>query len=128
MPSTDPFRWYGLAGAVTIALLPAPVLAETSTRLVSCPSGDCLLVSGRRADPAVPVLLNGHAVTAEGGRKWRVRLPLDTLRRWSAARARTIRVTLPDPRTREDKHEEAPLPIGLLGDRIDLAALVVRVR
>lgn len=115
------------AGLAAIAIFVTPAAARPSTRLVSCGADDCLLVSGRRAARDVPVRLNGRPVAVEGGKRWRVRVPLDTVRQWSTVRARTIRVTVPHPVTREDVSEEADLPIGLLGERIDLAALVVRV-
>lgn len=117
-----------LAGLLlAAAAVPAAAAAEPQARLVSCEPVDCLQVSGTRASPDTAVLINGHAVAVEGGRRWRVRLPVETVRDWSSPRARTIRVTLATRAFDRVRDEEADLPIGLLGGRIDLASLVVRL-
>ena len=115
---------------VLIAALasPASAAAEPMTRLVDCEAGSCLLVTGRRAHAASAVSINGHAVAVEGSRKWRVTLPVATLRLWSAPYARTITVSVVDASTRADASAEADLPIGLLGHVENLAMLVVRVK
>lgn len=98
---------------------------EPATRLVECGRESCLVVSGHRADPQAKVLINGRSVAVEGGRAWKVRLPLGTVRDWSAPMARTIDVTvLASPKMKEDT-KQADLPIGLLGHVTDLAYLVV---
>lgn len=116
-------RTYAL-GIVIAAGLAAPASAAPGarTRLVECRSQTCLLVAGRRADAGATVRINGHEVPVEGGRKWRVRLPVDTVRAWSAPYARTIMVST------MKATEEVDLPIGMLGHREDLAMLVVRVK
>ncbi|MEH3036252.1 MAG: hypothetical protein PGN23_07135 [Sphingomonas adhaesiva] len=120
------------AALFVAAFLPAPLPAAASAapqaKLVSCEPVDCLQVSGTRASSDAAVLINGHEVAVEGGRRWRVRLPVATVRDWSSPRARTIRVTLATPAQDRVTEHEADLPIGLLGGRIDLAALVVRLR
>ena len=86
-------------------------------------AADCLLVSGRRASADAQVFINDHPVAVEG-----VRLPLDTLRAWSPSRARTLSVTTADRGGDGAATTQlADLPIGLLGHRIDLAMLTVRV-
>lgn len=102
----------------------APALAADapSTRLVACGSESCLLISGRRADAAAPIVVNGHAVAPEGGRRWRVRIPVATVRAWSPPYARSVSVRV------ADVAHEARLPIGMLGTSGDLAMLVVRVK
>ncbi|MEE4453657.1 hypothetical protein [Novosphingobium resinovorum] len=101
---------------------------ETSTRLVSCGQDSCLLVSGRRADPASAVRINGHDVDVAGGRTWRVRLPLGIVRAWSMPVARTIEVTVLDSRSDVQATRRVRLPIGLLGHVTDLASLEIGVR
>lgn len=114
-------------GAATLAAGGAAAEAPRA-RLVSYPVADCLLVSGRRASADAQVFINDHPVAVEGGRRWRVRLPLDTLRAWSPSRARTLSVTTADRGGDGAATTQlADLPIGLLGHRIDLAMLTVRV-
>lgn len=111
-----------LGGALAAAATPALAAGEPVTRLVDCRSGSCLLVSGRREDAAAPVAINGHAVPVDGARKWRVRLPVDTVRSWSLPHARTITVAV------GGKASEARLPLGLLGRSERLTMLVVRAK
>lgn len=101
---------------------PAGAATTPSTRLVECGTKSCLLVSGRRDDAASTITINDHVVTAEGARKWRVRVPVETVRAWSAPYARTITVSV------AGVTEEAKLPIGLLGHAENLAMLIVRVK
>lgn len=104
------------------AASPALAAAEPKARLVECAAQSCLLVSGYRADASAPVSINGYAVSVEGARNWRARVPVDTLRSWSAPYARTITVASGDDQA------EADLPIGLMGHVANLAMLVVRVK
>ena len=101
---------------------PAFAAPALNTRLVNCRSESCLLISGNRPDPRSAVRVNGHAVSVEGRNKWRVRLPVSTVRAWSAPSARTMMVSV------GDMLEKVDLPIGLLGHSNDLAMLVVRAR
>lgn len=101
---------------------PAVAAAAPSTRLVDCRSESCLMISGHRADPRSAVRINGHAVSVEGRNKWRVRVPVSTVRAWSTPSARTMMVSV------DDILEKVDLPIGLLGHNSDLALLVVRAR
>lgn len=124
MPWTDLSRLL-LTGAAFAAALASPAIAsasEPATRLVSCGAESCLVVSGRRANAASPVEINGRQVAVEGGNRWRVRLPVAAVRAWSAPYARTITVSVDEAST------EADLPIGLLGQITDLAALTIRVK
>lgn len=113
--------------AVTFAS-PALAATEPSARLVSCSSGSCLLVSGRRENPAATVLINGHAVQVQGNLKWRARLPVETVRAWSKPLARTIDVSVLDIEGQSKTAEEVDLPIGLLGPTTDLAFLVISLK
>lgn len=105
---------------------PASAASAPSTRLVKCDSGNCLLVSGHRESAASEVRINGQTVMVEGKRNWRARLPIKTVRAWSAPFARTIEVTLHDAQMQSISSERADLPIGLTG-HTDLAMLVVGV-
>lgn len=113
-----------LLGSLMAAVVSSPAMAahEPVTRLVACGTQSCLLVSGQRADSAVPVSINGHVVATDGTRNWRVRVPVATIRAWSALHARTISVTV------ADVSHEASLPVGMLGPAKELAMLVVRVK
>lgn len=118
----------GLAiGAVVAASVFTPALAETrpSTRLVSCGTDSCLLVTGHRESADAEVRINGHRVDVKGERSWRVRLPVSTVRDWSAPFARKIEVSSYNPAAPSDGGQYAKLPIGLLGHVPDLAALVI---
>ena len=109
------------------AALATPALADTAptTRLVSCGAESCLLVTGRRAAPTADVRINGHAVEVQGKRKWRVQLPVKTVRSWSVPFARRIEVSSHDAGAQIDTLQHAELPIGLMGHVPDLASLVI---
>jgi hypothetical protein len=116
-----------LAGALIIGMFASPALAapETSTKVVRCGEQSCLQVTGHRADPAQIVTINGRAVAVEGERRWRVRVPVATVRQWSAPFARTIMVSLREPDTQHETIEPVDLPVGLLGQVTELAALEI---
>ncbi|MYL99373.1 hypothetical protein GR702_16515 [Novosphingobium sp. FGD1] len=119
-----------IAGAAFAAVqAPGAIAAqEPATKLVFCGKNDCLLVSGFRADPASQVQLNGHPVKVEGGRAWKVRVPIATVRAWSRPRARTLDVMVLNADSRLNRADQAALPIGLLGQTTQLASLVIRSR
>ncbi len=132
MPSFSRARTSALAailGAGLVADFSSPAYAATEprTRLVACEAGSCLLVTGYRGNAASAVSINGRTVPAEGGRKWRVRVPVGTVRAWSAPFARTITISVADAETRTGATAEVDLPIGLLG-QVDLAVLVVSAK
>jgi hypothetical protein len=120
----------GLAGTIFFGSLASPAIAasEPSTRLVRCGDDSCLQISGRRSDLATIVRINGHVVPVEGEHSWRVHLPVETIRQWSVPYARTIEVSLHEPKARDETISSVDLPIGLLGGVTELASLVVRVR
>jgi hypothetical protein len=93
-----------------------------TTRLVACGDQPCLLIHGQRQQRDEPVVINGRTVAVEGGRSWHLRLPMATLRAWSAPYARSLAIAT------GQNQSEASLPIGLLGHTTDLAALEVRAR
>ena len=133
MPSYSRARISALAVVLGAGLVagfssPACAAAQPRTRLVSCETGSCLLVTGRRASAASAVNINGRPVSAEGARRWRVRVPVATVRAWSAPFARTIRVSVVDAETRTDAMAEVDLPIGLLGQAENLTSLVVSAK
>lgn len=112
----------GLLAAGSAAPAWAADTAVPRTKLVKCGAESCLLISGRRADAASAISVNGRVVAAEGARRWQVRLPVDTVRAWSAPYARTLTVSVAGaPRP-------ARLPIGLLGRAENLAMVIVRVK
>lgn len=117
------FQAFALATILMTGIAsPASAATQPSTRLVECGSESCLLVSGRRNDTGAVVSIAGRAVQVEGGRKWRVRLPVATVRAWSEPFARTIEVST------AGVAEDADLPIGLLGRAENLAMVIVRVK
>lgn len=113
---------YVMAGFAATLASPALAAKAPTTRTVACGAESCVQVSGRRADRAAPVVINGQQVAVNGGRHWRVRLPVETVRAWSVPYARTIMVTV------GGAEQEAALPIGLLGHAENLAMLVVSVK
>lgn len=121
---------HALTAAAMVSGLAAPAMAapEPSTRLVSCGAESCLLISGHREDPASTVSINGQEVTVTGQHRWRVRVPVATVREWSAPHARTIEVSLRQPGTQQETFASADLPIGLLGHVTTLASLEVSIR
>ena len=129
MPSYSRERILALAAILAAALSPPAYAAtEPRTRLVACEAGSCLLVTGHRANAESAVSINGRTVRADGARKWRVRVPVDTVREWSAPFARTISVSVVDAETRTYATVEVDLPIGLLGHVENLAFLVVSAK
>jgi len=133
IPSRSRVRISALAAVLGTGLVagvssPACAAAQPRTRLVPCEAGSCLLVTGRRASAASAVNINGRAVSADGTRKWRVRVPVASVRAWSAPFARTITVSVVDAETRTDATAEVDLPIGLLGQAENLVSLVVSAK
>jgi hypothetical protein len=116
--------------AVVIAGSASPALAASasSTRLVACEAGSCLLVTGRRANPASAISINGHVVPVTGKYNWRVSLPVETVRLWSPPFARRINVATFDSKTGNEITAAAALPIGLLGHVESLAMLVITAK
>jgi hypothetical protein len=115
---------------VSVSALGQPALAEPhhKARLVSCDGGDCLLLSGTRGSSDAPVRVNGHLVGAEGGRGWKVLLPVQNVREWSLPGARSIAVTTQDPDSQDSVVNQVDLPIGMLGSITELAYLVIPQR
>jgi hypothetical protein len=123
-------RKWAMAAAICVAVVattPAVAAGQPGTRLVRCAGEDCLLVTGRRDSATSLVRINGHPVAVEGERNWRVRLPISTVRGWSAPFARRIEVSSVDAAEQHVTSRQAELPIGLLGNVPDLAELVITV-
>lgn len=113
---------FGLALMLTAGLAtPAAAASAPKTWLAKCGAQSCLVIAGKRDNPDSAVSINGREVKVDGGRRWRVRVPVATLRTWSAPYARTITVAV------AGASSEAKLPIGMMG-HADLAMLVVRVK
>ncbi|WP_374942570.1 hypothetical protein [Sphingomonas sp.] len=110
-------------GATTASAKPL-----ATARLVSCDAGDCLLIRGHRASPASRIRINDRTVATFGGRAWSVRVPVSTLRGWSAPFARSIAVAVVGVADRVEDSGAVRLPVGLLGHDVELALLVVRAR
>ena len=123
------FRSAGVGFALMIATAATPVNARpANARLVSCDAGSCVLVRGHRSTSQAIIRINDRIVEAEGGRSWRVRLPVAIVEEWSAPFARTLRVSVADPTESSQRTEAVRLPVGLLGYNLELASLVVRAR
>lgn len=124
-----PFRAMALAALATAGFAaPAQASDETSTRLVRCGGDSCLQVSGYRADPSAQVRINGRLVPVQGDKGWKARLPLETLREWTAPSARSIEVSLHETQEQAESVERVALPIGVLGDSSNLGSLEVRAQ
>ncbi|WP_225205727.1 hypothetical protein [Novosphingobium huizhouense] len=109
--------------ALALALAGAATPAHAAqAKLVRCGAADCLLVTGQRADPAAAVTVNDHPVAVAGGRRWKAKITVATVRAWSEPHARSIAVAV------AGAVAETPLPTGMLGHPKDLAMLVVRAR
>lgn len=104
---------------------PASAASDASTKLIRCGRQSCLLVSGHRDDPSAVISINGQPVSVEGQRSWRISVPVDTVRQWSAPYAREIEVSFRDPGTQRESADIVDLPIGLLGNVTDLASLEI---
>ena len=126
--SLDPMmamvRQWGMLMALAAATLPAQVQSAT-VKLTRCGAGDCLLVRGHRNSGQAIVRVNDRTVQASGGRSWRVRLPVATVRDWSAPFARTLSISVVEPAGSVEQTEAVRLPVGLLGHEVELASLVV---
>jgi hypothetical protein len=131
MPISSYFRVRTtVLAAVVIAGSASPALAASapSTRLVACEAGSCLLLTGRRANPASAISINGHVVPVTGKHNWRASLPVETVRLWSAPFARRINVATFDSKTGNETTADTALPIGLLGHVESLAMLVITAK
>ena len=127
LPVRIPLRAMALAALVMAGVAaPAQASDETSTRLVRCGCDSCLQVSGYRANPSAQVRINGRLVPVQGEKGWKARLPLETLREWTAPSASTIEVSLHDTQEQAESVERVALPIGVLGDSSNLGSLEVR--
>jgi len=123
------FRSAGVWIALAIATAATPANARPATvQVINCDAGSCLLVRGHRSTSRAVIRINDRVVEAEGGRSWRVRLPVAIVEEWSAPFARTLRVSVTDPAESSQRTEAVRLPVGLLGRNLELASLVVRAR
>jgi len=117
------FQTFALSAMIAaLVAVPATAIARPATRLVECGAASCLLVSGHRENARSRIDINGHEVAVEGGRNWRARVPVSTVRAWSEPYARSIAVAV------EGHPHDVSLPIGLLGHAENLAMLVVRAK
>jgi len=127
-PSRMSLRQLALAAATTVLgslASPASAAEEPRAKLVNCGAESCLRIAGTRESLSSVVAINGHVVPAEGRRSWKIDLPIEMVREWSAPHARTMEVSLHDPATQRATKAEVDLPIGLLGGVTDLAMLLV---
>ncbi|MGN6358167.1 MAG: hypothetical protein ACTHLU_11910 [Novosphingobium sp.] len=100
--------------------------SEPRTSVVKCQAESCLVVTGRRPNDEAGVSINGHEVSVEGRKKWRVLIPVETVRAWSAPLARSITVSV---NTGLGSREfDTRLPIGLLGQPDNLALLEISLK
>lgn len=112
-------KWM-LAPLLLASAPPALAAFEPNTKLVECAAGDCLLVTGHREDPRMPVRINGREIKVEGNARWQAKLPVHTFRAWSAPDARTVTVTV------DGQDVVARLPIGMMVKPELLSMLVIR--
>ena len=106
----------------------APALA-TQARLVHCGDAEtCLRLSGHRAHTAVAVQVAGRDLPVEGGRNWRIDVPLGVARLWHGVARDRMTVTLADGRTDGRRSETVLLPPGAMAGKVELAELVIARR
>lgn len=123
-------RSYSIAAIMAVALSAGAADARGGrgqSLLRQCGPATCLVIDGRRIDPRAAVRIAGHAVVARGGRAFRVALPLDTVRAWSAPFARTILVSTQEPGGGTSE-EIVRLPVGLLGLTIESGSIEIAAR
>ena len=120
-------RLVGIAIAAFAVTCASTASAAPKTRLVSCGSESCLLVTGHRKGADSLVSINNRLVTVEGGRAWHIRVPLVAVRELTSPYARSIEVTVAQADGHQEWSEDARLPIGLLGHK-NLATLIVSAR
>lgn len=111
-----------------LALAPAPARAADAphARLVHCGEDTCLLLSGHRARADVTARIGAHDLALEGGRAWRVAIPLETVRSWAVSSGYSLTVSLVDAQVGSETNQVVILPPGALGRPVELASLVVR--
>jgi len=120
------FRRLGILIASAVAIAASPSSAHPVTvRVVSCEAGSCLLVRGHRKVSQAVVRINDRDVEASGLHSWQVRLPVATVRDWSAPFARSLRVAVVNPTGAIERNDAVRLPVGLLGHSVELASLVI---
>lgn len=121
-------RGLGVIAATAFLAASASAASEdidASVKLRRCGEQTCMRISGHRPDPAAPIWVEQHEVTAVGGRRWHVTLPLQVVRQWSAPAARSIAVAVGGQNGRAT---QAALPIGVFGHTTELAFLNVDLR
>jgi len=111
-----------------LAMTPPPARAASApqARLIHCGSDTCLRISGHRQRSAVAVRVGGQDLAVEGGRTWRVTVPLTTARAWLTSSGYALTLTLADTQAGTESKEAVALPPGALGPRVELASLVIR--
>lgn len=115
-------------GAALLIAPAAHVDARPTAKLVRCAEGDCLLIRGERSSAATMITINDRVVSARGGRGWKVRMPVATVRGFASPFARTLDVAVIDAVGQVERRETVRLPVGLMGHTTELASLVVRAR
>ncbi len=110
---------------LAMTAIPDSAAAAPKARLVHCGDATCLRISGRRPHAAVVVRIAGQPLVVEGNRSWRATVLLATARDWASVHDGTLTVTLDDARTGGESTEIVVLPPGALGERRELASLIV---
>ena len=129
IPVAFPARAPRLVGFLLgLAVTAAPALSASvaRSRLVHCGRDTCLRISGHRSNPALPIRIDGDALAVDGGRHWRVTVPLSTVRIWAKSSGPVLTLTSTDARGGTESRETVMLPPGAFGQRVELASLVVR--
>ena len=128
VPLSSVLKLAGLVVAASLSVTPAIAERAPRARLVHCGAETCLRLSGYRSRPTAAIRVAGQTLAVEGGRAWRVTVPLTTARGWATSAGYSLTVTTADPDTGSDSRLAVPVPPGALGSRVELAALVVRAR
>ncbi len=115
-----------LAFGIATTTAPAYAASPPQARLVHCGQETCLRLSGHRPRSAVTVRIGGRDLAVDGGRRWRATIPLETARTWAISSGYSLVISLVDTQLGTEAKEEVILPPGALGQRVELATLVVR--
>lgn len=111
-----------------MALMPVHAASAPLARLVHCGRDTCLRICGHRPDATMAIRIGEQELAVEGGRNWRITVPLLTAQRWGSLSGDTLTVAVFNSHNAIESLDNVALPPGALGHRVELATLVIRAR